>query len=120
MAFQYGPASDAAGPASSAWAREQRPVASPVSNVTTATVDWNRQARADVEATGGLKYFVAKAETAATFSYERAKSADLKLMKVSVTSPIARALIGKYAGDVVEVNAPSGIREYEILEVRYI
>lgn len=46
--------------------------------------------------------------------------ADLKLMKVSVTSPIARALIGKYAGDVVEVNAPSGIREYEILEVRYI
>ena len=46
--------------------------------------------------------------------------ADLKEMKVSVTSPIARALIGKYAGDVVEVIAPSGIREYEILEVRYI
>lgn len=46
--------------------------------------------------------------------------ADLKEQKVSVTSPIARALIGKYAGDVVEVNAPSGIREYEVLEVRYI
>ena len=46
--------------------------------------------------------------------------ADLKEMKVSITSPIARALIGKYAGDVVEVNAPSGIREYEVLEVRYI
>lgn len=46
--------------------------------------------------------------------------ADLKESKVSITSPIARALIGKYAGDVVEVNAPSGIREYEILEVRYI
>lgn len=46
--------------------------------------------------------------------------ADLKERKVSVTSPIARALIGKYAGDVVEVNAPSGIREYEVLEVRYI
>jgi len=46
--------------------------------------------------------------------------ADLKEMKVSVTSPIARALIGKYAGDVVEVNAPSGVREYEVLEVRYI
>lgn len=46
--------------------------------------------------------------------------ADLKLNKVSITSPIARALIGKYAGDVVEVNAPSGIREYEVLEVRYI
>ena len=46
--------------------------------------------------------------------------ADLKKNKVSVTSPIARALIGKYAGDVVEVQAPSGPREYEILEVRYI
>ncbi len=46
--------------------------------------------------------------------------ADIKEAKVSVTSPIARALIGKYAGDVVEVQAPSGIREYEVLEVRYI
>jgi transcription elongation factor GreA len=46
--------------------------------------------------------------------------ADLKELKVSVTSPIARALIGKYAGDVVEVQAPSGVREYEVLEVRYI
>lgn len=46
--------------------------------------------------------------------------ADLKELKISITSPIARALIGKYAGDVVEVNAPSGIREYEVLEVRYI
>jgi transcription elongation factor GreA len=46
--------------------------------------------------------------------------ADLKESKVSVTSPIARALIGKYAGDVVEVQAPSGVREYEVLEVRYV
>lgn len=46
--------------------------------------------------------------------------ADLKINKISVTSPIARALIGKFAGDVVEVQAPSGPREYEILEVRYI
>jgi transcription elongation factor GreA len=46
--------------------------------------------------------------------------ADLKESKVSVTSPIARALIGKYAGDVVEVKAPSGVREYEVLEVRYV
>lgn len=46
--------------------------------------------------------------------------ADLKLGKVSVTSPIARAMIGKYSGDVVEVQAPSGIREYEVLEVLYI
>ena len=46
--------------------------------------------------------------------------ADIKESKVSVTSPIARALIGKSAGDVVAVEAPSGVREYEILEVRYV
>ena len=46
--------------------------------------------------------------------------ADIKLNKVSVTSPIARALIGKSAGDVVEVQAPAGPREYEILEVRSV
>ncbi len=46
--------------------------------------------------------------------------ADLKLSKISISSPIARALIGKEAGDVVEVQAPGGVREYEILDVKYI
>ncbi len=46
--------------------------------------------------------------------------ADLKLGKISVSSPIARALIGKYAGDAVEVQAPSGKREYEVIDVRYV
>jgi transcription elongation factor GreA len=46
--------------------------------------------------------------------------ADLKEKKISITSPIARALIGKFAGDVVEVKAPVGLREYEILEVLYL
>ncbi|BCL74526.1 transcription elongation factor GreA [Jeongeupia sp. HS-3] len=46
--------------------------------------------------------------------------ANLKDGKISVSSPIARALIGKYAGDVAEVVAPSGIREYEVLEVQYL
>ena len=45
--------------------------------------------------------------------------ADIKAGKVSVSSPIARALIGKYAGDVTEVQAPGGVREFEILDVRY-
>ncbi|MFZ8911983.1 MAG: transcription elongation factor GreA, partial [Burkholderiaceae bacterium] len=45
--------------------------------------------------------------------------ADLKLGKISISSPIARALIGKSAGDVVSVQAPGGAREVEILEVRY-
>ena len=46
--------------------------------------------------------------------------ADLKLGKISFTSPIARALIGKSAGDVAEVRAPGGVKEYEIVDVRYI
>ncbi len=46
--------------------------------------------------------------------------ADIKLGKISISSPIARALIGKYAGDVAEVQAPGGVREYEILDIRYV
>ena len=46
--------------------------------------------------------------------------ADIKNSKISISSPIARALIGKYAGDVAEVKAPGGMREYEILDVRYV
>jgi len=46
--------------------------------------------------------------------------ADIKQGKISVTSPIARALIGKSSGDVAEVQAPGGVRSYEILDVRYI
>ncbi|MDR2788771.1 MAG: transcription elongation factor GreA [Candidatus Accumulibacter sp.] len=45
--------------------------------------------------------------------------ADIRAGKISVNSPIARALIGKSAGDVAEVQAPAGVREYEVLEVRY-
>jgi len=55
-----------------------------------------------------------------TYQIVGTDEADLKLAKVSITSPIARALIGKSAGDVVGVQAPSGVREYEILDVRYI
>ncbi len=46
--------------------------------------------------------------------------ADIKQRKISISSPIARALIGKSAGDVAEVMAPGGVREYEILDVRYL
>ena len=46
--------------------------------------------------------------------------ADIKAGKVSINSPIARALIGKYEGDVAEVQTPGGMREYEVLDVKYI
>ena len=46
--------------------------------------------------------------------------ADIKVSKISISSPIARALICKSAGDVAQVHAPSGVREYEIVEVLYL
>lgn len=46
--------------------------------------------------------------------------ADLKAQKISVTAPIARAAIGKFKGDVIEVQAPSGIISYEVFEVLYV
>ena len=46
--------------------------------------------------------------------------ADIKSFKISISSPIARALIGKYSGDIAEVVAPGGIKEYEILDVKYL
>lgn len=55
----------------------------------------------------------------ATYQIVGEDEADIKQGLVSVTSPIARALIAKEAGDVAEVQAPGGVREYEILSVRY-
>jgi transcription elongation factor GreA len=45
--------------------------------------------------------------------------ADIKKGKISISSPIARALIGKFAGDAVEVHTPGGLRHYDVLDVRY-
>jgi transcription elongation factor GreA len=61
-------------------------------------------------------------ETDAEVTYQIVgeEEADINEGLISVTSPIARALIGKQEGDSVDVNAPSGIIEYEILEVRYV
>jgi transcription elongation factor GreA len=57
---------------------------------------------------------------AATYQIVGDDEADIKQGKISVSSPIARALIGKSVGDVADVNAPAGIRSYEIVDVRYI
>ncbi len=46
--------------------------------------------------------------------------ADVSSGRISVSSPIARALIGKHVGEVAEVRAPGGLREYEVLDVRYL
>ena len=46
--------------------------------------------------------------------------ADIKLGKISYSSPIAKALIGKFSGDVAEVRTPGGVKEVEIVDVRYL
>ncbi|MGB1799812.1 MAG: transcription elongation factor GreA [Gammaproteobacteria bacterium] len=55
-----------------------------------------------------------------TYQIVGEEEADIEQGLISVTSPIARALIGKEEGDSADVNAPSGIIEYEILQVKYI
>ena len=70
----------------------------------------------------GVTVDLAETESGEKVSYQIVgeDEADLKFGKISFTSPIARALIGKSAGDAVEVRAPGGIKEYEIVDVRYI
>jgi len=65
---------------------------------------------------------VADEETGDELTYQIVgdDEADIKNNKISISSPIARALIGKEEGDVAEVNTPGGIRELEIIEVKYI
>jgi len=46
--------------------------------------------------------------------------ANIKRGKISITSPIGRALIGKHPGETAEVSAPAGVRSYEILDVKYV
>jgi len=60
--------------------------------------------------------------TGASISYQIVgeDEADIQVNKISVTSPVARALVGKYEGDSVEVNTPEGVIVYEIVEVSYI
>ncbi|OGS92442.1 MAG: transcription elongation factor GreA [Gallionellales bacterium GWA2_60_18] len=46
--------------------------------------------------------------------------ANIRERKISISSPVARALIGKFSGDIAEVQAPGGVREYEVVDVQYI
>jgi transcription elongation factor GreA len=57
---------------------------------------------------------------AKTYQIVGEDEADIKNGKISVSSPIARGLIGKSEGEVVEVQSPGGIKEYEIIEVLYV
>ena len=55
-----------------------------------------------------------------TYKIVGADEADIKEGKISVISPVAKSLIGKFEGDTVKVETPSGTKEYEIINVKYI
>ncbi|MDH3461882.1 MAG: transcription elongation factor GreA [Burkholderiaceae bacterium] len=58
--------------------------------------------------------------TVVTYQIVGDDEADLKQGLISISSPVARAMIGKEAGDVADVQAPGGVKRYEIVEVRYV
>ncbi|MNF48610.1 Transcription elongation factor GreA [compost metagenome] len=70
----------------------------------------------------GVTVDIANVDTDETVTYQIVgdDEADIKRGKLSVSSPIARALVGKEEGDVVTVRTPSGVVEYEIVEVRHV
>ena len=55
-----------------------------------------------------------------TYKIVGADEADIKEGKISVISPVAKSLIGKFEGDTVKVETPGGTKEYEIINVKYI
>ncbi len=66
-----------------------------------------------------VELFDVASEAEMTYQIVGDGEADIDQGRISVSSPIARALIGKTEGDVAEVNAPGGQREYEIVAIRY-
>jgi transcription elongation factor GreA len=80
----------------------------------------------EIEPTGkiifGVTVDLVEEETGDEVTYQIVgeDEADLKVGKISITSPVARALIGKMEGDIAEVQAPGGVKEYEILEVKHL
>ena len=59
-------------------------------------------------------------EESARYQIVGEHEADVRLGKISIASPIARAMIGKETGDVVEVNTPGGVKAYEILKIEWV
>jgi transcription elongation factor GreA len=60
-----------------------------------------------------------KGKPATTYQIVGDDEADIKQGRISINSPIARALIGKESGDIVDAQTPGGVKQYEILDIRY-
>ncbi|MFM9969982.1 MAG: transcription elongation factor GreA [Burkholderiales bacterium] len=91
------------------------------SNLANAQVIDPRLVDADGRCVFGSTVDLQDVESSETMTYQIVgdDEADIKVRKISISSPFARALIGKYAGDVATVQAPGGAREFEIVDVRY-
>jgi transcription elongation factor GreA len=67
-----------------------------------------------------IKLINTKTNAEAMYKIVGEDEADIQQQKLSVTSPIARGLVGKYVGDTVEVKTPEGTASYEIVDVEYL
>ncbi len=83
-------------------------------------IDVSRLSGAQVKFGATVSVLDEDTEESARYQIVGEHEADVRSGKVSVTSPIARAMIGKEVGDVVEVNTPGGVKGYEILKIEWI
>jgi len=83
-------------------------------------IDVSKLSGAQVKFGATVKVVDEDTEEEARYQIVGEHEADVKGGKISVTSPLARAMIGKEVGDVVEVNTPGGVKAYEILKVEWI
>lgn len=83
-------------------------------------IDVSKMSGSKIKFGATVKLIDEDTEEEKTYQIVGDQEADVKMGKISISSPIARALIGKEGGDTIEVNAPGGARGYEILEINYI
>jgi transcription elongation factor GreA len=80
----------------------------------------NAEYHAAKERQGWIESRIAETEEQARYQIVGEHEADVRSGKISIASPIARAMIGKETGDVVEVNTPGGVKAYEIVKVEWV
>ncbi|MGB7286884.1 MAG: transcription elongation factor GreA [Salaquimonas sp.] len=83
-------------------------------------IDVSKLSGSTVKFGATVKLIDEETEQEKTYRIVGDQEADVKLGKISISSPIARALIGKSEGDSVEVAAPGGSKDYEILSVKFV
>jgi transcription elongation factor GreA len=83
-------------------------------------IDVSRLSGKTVKFGATVKVYDEDTEEEASYKIVGEDEADVRAGKVSITSPIARALIGKEEGDVVEVATPGGHKSYEILKIKWV